>query len=86
MTEFTKTPNRCGRCKVDYLDHHVCMTLSPDLARSLRTAGRKVEEWTTERDRLIREAVKAGGSLREVGAAVGMSHMAVKFITQGRPK
>ncbi len=61
------------------------MTLEPDLARKLRTAGQKVAEWTTERDRLIKDAVTAGGSLREVGEAAGISHTAVKFIAKGRP-
>lgn len=61
------------------------VTIEPDLARKLRTAGQKVSEWTTERDRLIREAVAAGGSLREVGEAAGVSHTAVKFIAKGRP-
>lgn len=59
--------------------------IEPQMLRALRTAGRKVERWTTERDRLITEAVEAGGSLREVGAAVGLSHAAVKFIAHGRP-
>lgn len=59
--------------------------LTPELTRALRTAGQKVEHWTTERDRLIREAVAAGGSLREVGEAAGLSHTAVKFIAHGRP-
>lgn len=61
------------------------MTMSSDIEKALRTAGRKVTEWTTERDRLIREAVSCGGSLREVGAAAGISHTAVKFIAHGRP-
>lgn len=54
--------------------------------KDLRTAGRKVAEWTAERDRLICEAVEAGGSLRGVGAAAGISHTAVKFIAHGRPQ
>lgn len=58
--------------------------LQPDTEKALRTAGRKVTEWTTERDRLIRLAVAAGSSLREVGAATGLSHTAVKFIAHGR--
>lgn len=62
------------------------MALDPQLARTLRTAGQKVAEWTAERDRLVKEAVAAGGSLREVGAAAGVSHTAVKFIAHGRPK
>lgn len=58
--------------------------IQPDTEKALRTAGRKVAEWTATRDRLIKEAVEAGGSLREVGDAVGMSHTAVKFIAHGR--
>lgn len=61
------------------------LMLQPDTERALRTAGRKVAEWTTERDRLVKQAVKEGGSLREVGAVAGISHTAVKFIAHGRP-
>lgn len=61
------------------------MALDPDLIRQLRTAGRKVAEWTAERDRLVKEAVAAGGSYRAVGEAAGISHTAVKFIAHGRP-
>ncbi len=61
------------------------MTMSNDTEKSLRTAGRKVVEWTTERNRLVKQAVTEGGSLREVGAAAGISHTAVKFIAHGRP-
>jgi hypothetical protein len=32
-----------------------------------------------------REAVAEGYSLREIGAAAGLSHTAVKFIAHGRP-
>ncbi len=59
--------------------------LTKDQVDGLRQAGRKVAEWTQERDSRIREAVKDGGSYREVGAAVGLSHTAVKFIAHGRP-
>lgn len=52
--------------------------LSNDTEKALRNAGRKVTYWTTERDRLVKEAVAEGGSLREVGAAAGISHTAVK--------
>lgn len=61
------------------------MALDPMLSGQLRIAGHKVQEWTARRDRLVKEAVEAGGSYREVGAAVGLSHTAVKFITHGRP-
>lgn len=59
--------------------------LTSEMERKLRTAGQKVAEWTAERDRIVKEAVAAGGSLREVGAAAGISHTAVKFIAHGRP-
>lgn len=61
------------------------MALTEDMAKALTKAGREVEKWTAERDRLITEAVSAGGSLREVGQAAGLSHTAVKFIAHGRP-
>lgn len=60
--------------------------LTPDMEKQLRNAGRKVAEWTEERDRLVKEAVAAGGSLREVGEAVGLTHTAVSFIAKGRPR
>lgn len=59
--------------------------LTDNMAKALRKAGAEVEKWTAERDRLITEAVAAGGSLREVGQAAGLSHTAVKFIAHGRP-
>jgi hypothetical protein len=58
--------------------------LQPETEKALKTAGRKLAEWTLERDRLVRLAVSEGGSLREVGAAAGLSHTAVKFIAHGR--
>lgn len=58
--------------------------MTPTVERSLRTAGRKVAEWTAERDRLIRVAIADGATLREVGEIVGLSHTAVKFIAHGR--
>jgi DNA-binding NarL/FixJ family response regulator len=63
------------------------VVLEPDAARRLRNAGQKSAEWTTERDRLIREALAAGGTLREIGELVGLSHTAVKMIgsRKGKP-
>lgn len=52
--------------------------------KDLTQAGKQVKVWTAKRDELIRSAVEAGGSLREVGEAVGLSHTAVKFIAKGR--
>lgn len=54
--------------------------LDRERLRHLRAAGNNVRHWTEERDRLIREAIDAGGTLREIGAAVGLSHQAVKLI------
>lgn len=62
------------------------MSIDPEMSRSLRTAGRKVQEWTEERNRLIKQAREQGGSLREIAELVGLSHPAVKFIAHGRPK
>lgn len=61
------------------------VTLPDDTRKDLTQAGKQVKVWTAKRDDLIRAAVEAGGSLREVGEAVGMSHTAVKFIAHGRP-
>lgn len=58
--------------------------LSDEDRKALHQAGRQVAVWTKKRDDLIRAAVAAGGSLREVGEAVGMSHTAVSFIVRGR--
>lgn len=53
------------------------MTLSPELARQLATAGRKSEEWRVRRDRLIVEASRTGASLRQIAGAVGLSNTGV---------
>jgi hypothetical protein len=50
--------------------------------RALVSAGKKAADWTARRDALIRQAVREGGSLREVGALAGLSHTAVKLICQ----
>lgn len=51
-------------------------------ARALRNAGRKSEEWRSRRDELIKDAYDNGGSLREIGDAAGLSHVAVMKIIQ----
>lgn len=56
--------------------------VDPALARHLSRAGDKSREWTARRDDLIRDAVKAGGSLREVAELVGLSHTAVAKIVK----
>lgn len=57
---------------------NVCsVALDADLARRLATAGRKTDEWRSQRDRLIYQAAKQGASLREIAAAVGLSNPGV---------
>lgn len=58
------------------------VSVESDLARRLRRAARQIEQATDERDRLILEAVAAGGSLREVAALVGLTHAGVKDIVR----
>lgn len=53
--------------------------------RRLKLVGIMVRRSKRHRDAAIRDAVAAGGSLREVGEAAGLSHTAVKFIAHGRP-
>lgn len=54
--------------------------VDPALARKLSRAADKVRESTAARDRLIAEAVAAGGSLREVAELAGLSHTAIAKI------
>lgn len=58
--------------------------LTEQTKRELRAAGKRATSAVEKRDALIKSAVENGGSLREVGAAVGLSHTAVKFIAHGR--
>ena len=51
-----------------------------DLARRLRSVARRHRELERERDRLVVEARQAGGSLREVGELIGLTHAAVRKI------
>jgi hypothetical protein len=60
--------------------------LSDETKKALTRVGRKVRDATAERDALIKRAVEEGGSLREVGEAVGLTHTAVSFIAHGRRK
>lgn len=52
------------------------VTLDPAMAKRLAKAGEAVRK----RDELIVEASNAGASLREIGRAVGLTHVAVKKI------
>jgi transposase len=59
--------------------------IDPPLARKLARAADKVQASTAARDQLIREAVAAGGSYREVAELVGVSHTSVANIVKSRP-
>lgn len=60
------------------------VAVDPDLTRRLTAAGRKAEEWRERRDELIREAARDGGTLREIAAMVGLTHVGVlRIIRRG---
>lgn len=52
------------------------------LAYDLAAVAKEHRAWAAKRDRLIVIAVARGGSLREVGALVGLSHAGVKRIVE----
>ena len=56
-----------------------------DYIAALIAIGSDVRRTTTERDQLIRDAVAAGHSQREVARAVGLSHTAVRQIVARTP-
>ena len=56
--------------------------VDPALAKRLREAAAKGEQWTATRDRLIVEAREAGGSSREIAELVGLTHAGVLKIEQ----
>jgi DNA-binding NarL/FixJ family response regulator len=63
------------------------MTTSTDdtqthLLKLVRYASRSSDMATSKRDAAIREAHRAGASLRDIAAESGMSHMTVKRITE----
>jgi hypothetical protein len=60
--------------------------LSDETRKRLRRARKKYETAIAERDQLIRDAVAEGGTLREVGVEIGLSHTAIKYIARGRAK
>lgn len=61
------------------------MPATTETIRALNRVSARATKATKERDELIRQAITEGGTLREVGAAAGLSHQAVKFIARGRP-
>jgi DNA-directed RNA polymerase specialized sigma subunit len=58
------------------------VTLDTKRATTLARHGANVRKATELRDQAICEAVAAGGSLREVAEAVGLSHMGVSQIVR----
>jgi transposase-like protein len=53
------------------------VVVTPSMARRLREAARALEESRQVRDDAIIAAYRKGGGMREIGEAVGMSHVAV---------
>lgn len=53
------------------------MTLDDNTARELSRAAKNVTTWTEKRNALIREALAAGGGVREVARATGLAPASV---------
>lgn len=56
-----------------------------NLLRLVRYAAETADVATTKRDAAIREAHRAGASLREIAAESGISHMSVKRVVERSP-
>jgi DNA-binding NarL/FixJ family response regulator len=54
--------------------------LPPTLRSELQSASEKRQQWNAEHERLILEALDAGGSLREIAEVAQVSHQTVKNI------
>lgn len=54
------------------------MTLTPEHRRALRRIRTRRDTVRTDEAAAVRAAAAAGGSLREIAAEVGLSHMQVK--------
>ena len=52
------------------------------LLKLVRYAARSAGVATSKRDAAVREAYRAGASLRDIAAESGMSHMSVKRIVE----
>ena len=57
-------------------------TTSTELLKLVRYAARTANVATTKRDAAVREAHRAGLSLRDIAAESGISHMSVKRIVE----
>lgn len=60
----------------------LAVSVDPALAKKLSRTAKRVRDSTAERDRLISEAIHAGGSLREVAELVELSHTAISKIVR----
>lgn len=60
--------------------------LDENTARALTRAAKQAATWTDKRNQLIREAVAAGGGVREVARAVGLNHATVLNIVKPRQR
>jgi hypothetical protein len=61
------------------------VSLSSETRRQLRRIRKSIERDFEERDRAIRTASEQGGSTREIGAEIGLSHVAVRNILNRPP-
>lgn len=57
-----------------------CVTIDPALERKLKHAAKVAKQQTESRDRLIGDAFRAGGGLREIARSVGLTHAGVRRI------
>lgn len=62
------------------------MPLDPDDAKELARLGKRVADYTEQRNAKIREAIAKGAGPREVGRAVGLSHASVINIVTPRKR
>lgn len=56
------------------------VAVDPGTAQRLKNCAAKIDDWTEERDALIRQAIASGASTREVAELVGLSHTWVRQI------
>jgi hypothetical protein len=56
--------------------------VDPDMARKIKREASKLEASRVERDRLIVQAVEAGGGVREVARLADLSHPSVLAIVR----
>jgi len=60
-------------------------TTQTNLLKLVRYAAKNAGVATSKRDAAIREAHRAGASLREIAAESGISHMSIKRIVERTP-